>query len=91
MVRLRLGSPADLQGRCDPYISWRLQRAEAYRSVKDGSAREGERTTQSPAMTVRNLQYVLANVFFILGGWCLVSPSSVLALGVIGWRKAEAA
>jgi len=32
----RNASPADLQGRCDPYISWRLQRAEAYRSVKDG-------------------------------------------------------
>ena len=31
-------------------------------------------------MTVRHIQYVLASVFFILGGWCLVSPSSVLAL-----------
>ena len=33
-------------------------------------------------MTVRHIQYVLASVFFILGGWCLVSPSSVLALCV---------
>lgn len=33
-------------------------------------------------MTVRNIQYLLASVFFILGGWCLVSPSSVMALCV---------
>lgn len=31
-------------------------------------------------MSVRNIQWLLASVFFILGGWCLVSPSSVIAL-----------
>ncbi len=33
-------------------------------------------------MTVRTIQYLLAGVFFILGGWCLVSPSSVMALAI---------
>jgi hypothetical protein len=31
-------------------------------------------------MQVRTIQYLLASVFFVLGGWCLVSPSSVIAL-----------
>ena len=33
-------------------------------------------------MTVRTIQYLLASVFFVLGGWCLISPSSVLALAI---------
>ncbi len=38
---------------------------------------------QSPTATqARQLQYVIAAVFLVLGGWCLVSPSSVLALTV---------
>ena len=31
-------------------------------------------------MSTRSLQHVLASVFFILGGWCLLAPASVLAL-----------
>ncbi len=33
-------------------------------------------------MSVKAIQYFLASVFFILGGWALVLPSSVIALGV---------
>lgn len=33
-------------------------------------------------MTVRQIQWLLASVFFILGGWCLVSPASVIALTI---------
>ncbi len=33
-------------------------------------------------MTVRRIQWLLASVFFVLGGWCLVSPSSVMALTI---------
>jgi hypothetical protein len=33
-------------------------------------------------MSVRNIQYCLAAVFFILGGWCLLSPMSVLELTI---------
>jgi hypothetical protein len=33
-------------------------------------------------MSVRTIQYLLASVFFVLGGWCLVSPSSVMALTI---------
>jgi len=33
-------------------------------------------------MSTRTLQYLLASVFVVLGGWCLVSPGSVLALAV---------
>jgi hypothetical protein len=33
-------------------------------------------------MTVRRIQTFLSTVFFALGGWCLVSPSSVLALTI---------
>ncbi|HWA64014.1 MAG TPA: hypothetical protein VG939_21760 [Caulobacteraceae bacterium] len=29
---------------------------------------------------VRTLQYLLAAVFFVLGGWCVVSPGTMLAL-----------
>lgn len=31
-------------------------------------------------MSTKSIQYLLASVFFVLGGWCLVSPSSVLEL-----------
>lgn len=31
-------------------------------------------------MTVRSIQYALASVFFVLGGWCVVSPASVMTL-----------
>ena len=30
-------------------------------------------------MSVRTIQLMLASVFFVLGGWCLVSPGSMLA------------
>ena len=33
-------------------------------------------------MTVRQIQWLLASVFFVLGGWCVVSPSSVMALTI---------
>lgn len=33
-------------------------------------------------MTSRQCQYLLASVFVVLGGWCLISPSSVLALAI---------
>ena len=33
-------------------------------------------------MTVQRIQYLLASVFFILGGWCVVSPASVMALTI---------
>jgi len=33
-------------------------------------------------MTVRRIQWLLASVFFVLGGWCVVSPSSVMALTI---------
>lgn len=32
------------------------------------------------AMTVRQIQYLLASVFFVLGGWCVVAPMSVIEL-----------
>lgn len=33
-------------------------------------------------MTARTAQSLLASVFFILGGWCLVAPQSVLNLAI---------
>ena len=33
-------------------------------------------------MSVRAIQWWLASVFFILGGWCVVSPASVLELTI---------
>ena len=33
-------------------------------------------------MSVRTLQLALAMVFFVLGGWCVVAPGSVLALAI---------
>jgi hypothetical protein len=32
-------------------------------------------------MPTRKLQYLLASVFFVLGGWCVVAPTSVVDLG----------
>ncbi len=33
-------------------------------------------------MSVRNIQYAIAAVFFILGGWCLIVPQSVIDLTI---------
>jgi hypothetical protein len=33
-------------------------------------------------MTSRHIQYALAAVFVVLGGWCLLSPGSVMALAI---------
>lgn len=33
-------------------------------------------------MSSRQIQWALAAVFFVLGGWCLISPSSVMALTI---------
>ena len=33
-------------------------------------------------MTARQVQWLLASVFFVLGGWCVVSPASVMALTI---------
>jgi hypothetical protein len=33
-------------------------------------------------MSARNIQYAIAAVFFILGGWCLVAPQSVIDLTI---------
>lgn len=33
-------------------------------------------------MSVRTIQWAIAAVFFVLGGWCLVSPASVMALTI---------
>lgn len=33
-------------------------------------------------MSTRSLQVLLSSVFFVLGGWCVISPASVLALGI---------
>ena len=34
-------------------------------------------------MTVRTIQWILASVFFVLGGRCLVAPASVLELTIM--------
>jgi hypothetical protein len=34
------------------------------------------------SITSKHVQYALASVFVVLGGWCLASPSSVLALAI---------
>ena len=33
-------------------------------------------------MSVRQIQWLLASVFFVLGGWCLIAPGSVMALTI---------
>lgn len=41
------------------------------------------RASIEPAATeARRLQAIIAAVFFVLGGWCLVAPGSVIALTV---------
>ena len=41
-------------------------------------------------MKRRQIQWLLAAVFFVLGGWCLVSPSSVMALTIRPEYRSEA-
>jgi hypothetical protein len=45
---------------------------------------------QPPPVTVRSIQWAIAAVFFILGGWALPGNVIMLALCVIGRRRAEA-
>jgi hypothetical protein len=33
-------------------------------------------------MTPRHLQYIMAAVFFVLGGWCIIAPDNVIDLGI---------
>jgi len=41
-------------------------------------------------MSVRQIQYLLASIFFILGGWCVVAPSSVLTLAITPAYRSDA-
>jgi len=41
-------------------------------------------------MSVRTIQWWLAAVFVVLGGWCLASPSSVLALTITPAYRSDA-
>jgi hypothetical protein len=41
-------------------------------------------------MSVRTIQWGLASVFVALGGWCLVSPGSVLALTITPAYRSDA-
>jgi hypothetical protein len=41
-------------------------------------------------MSVRTIQLMLASVFFVLGGWCLVSPGSVMALTITPAYQSDA-
>jgi hypothetical protein len=34
------------------------------------------------AMASKRIQYMLASVFFVLGGWCVLSPNSVMDLAI---------
>ena len=38
---------------------------------------------QPPPVTVRRIQWAIAAVFFILGGWALVAPRSVIDLTLL--------
>jgi hypothetical protein len=38
---------------------------------------------QPPQVTVRRIQWAIAAVFFILGGWALLAPRSVIALTLL--------
>jgi len=42
-------------------------------------------------MSSKHIQYLLGSVFFVLGGWCLVSPSSVMALAITSQYQSDAA
>lgn len=41
-------------------------------------------------MSARTIQWWLASVFFVLGGWCLISPASVLALTITPAYQSDA-
>lgn len=41
-------------------------------------------------MSVRTIQWWLGSVFFALGSWCLISPSSVLALTITPAYRSDA-
>jgi hypothetical protein len=41
-------------------------------------------------MSARTTQWCLASVFFILGGWCLVSPGSVMTLAITPAYQSDA-
>ena len=41
-------------------------------------------------MSDRTTQLALASVFFVLGGWCLVSPTSVLDLAITPEYRSDA-
>ena len=41
-------------------------------------------------MSAKHTQYCLASVFFVLGGWCLVSPPSVLELAITPQYRSDA-
>lgn len=41
-------------------------------------------------MSDRAIQLALASVFFVLGGWCLISPSSVLDLAITPEYRSDA-
>lgn len=41
-------------------------------------------------MTRKHIQYALASVFFVLGGWCLLSPSTVMTLAITPEYRSEA-
>jgi hypothetical protein len=41
-------------------------------------------------MSVRTTQWWLASVFFVLGGWCLILPASVLELTITPTYRSDA-
>jgi hypothetical protein len=41
-------------------------------------------------MSVRAIQWLLASVFFVLGGWCLAAPASVLELTITPQYRSDA-
>jgi hypothetical protein len=41
-------------------------------------------------MSAKRIQQLLASVFFVLGGWCLISPGSVLELAIRPEYRSEA-
>jgi hypothetical protein len=45
---------------------------------------------RSHPISVRTIQYLLASVFFVLGGWALLSPSSVMALTITPAYQSDA-
>jgi hypothetical protein len=41
-------------------------------------------------MSTKSIQYLLASVFTVLGGWCVVSPSSVIELAITPQFRSDA-